>query len=462
MFPYKDRILDQAEEARRQKKEEQEERRQEARERRKAEKGSAGDQDEDDMEMDDDDEEASEMLDDDDEEMGDDTDPMAALMQSAQARAKEFENTQHESDEDSDDGIVEYEAETVKDNSRRAFDKTFKALVSASDVVLYVLDARDPLGTRSRETEQSILADPSKRLILVLNKIDLVPGDVLKQWLQHLRRIFPTIPFIANVSSSAPFDHKKLTPTFTANNVIRALKTFSAASQLKRAITVGIVGYPNVGKSSIINALTSRLSGSQSTGKRKKVDCPVGAEAGVTTALREIKLDGNLKLLDSPGIVFPSTEEASRQNKTEEQARLVLLNAIPPKDIQDPIPAVELLVKRLGDSTQLGLLDKLTELYAVPALMHNAVSTTDQTSNFLVHVARKRGRLGKGGVPNLHSAAMAVLSDWRDGRIQGWAEPPSSESAASGLGAGASSDEKRVVDSWSKEFKIEGLWGDES
>ena len=200
-----------------------------------------------------------------------------------------------------------------RDQSRKAYDKAFKSVLASSDVLLYVLDARDPMSTRSHVVEEAVTASSDKRLILVLNKIDLVPADILKSWLTILRRSFPTLPFRA--ASSAPnakaFDHKRLTPQFTASTLIRALKTYAATAKLQRAITVGVLGYPNVGKSSIINALTSRLSG-KSPAMKTRVECPVGAEAGVTTALREVKLDGKLKLLDSPGIVFPTVSPTGR------------------------------------------------------------------------------------------------------------------------------------------------------
>lgn len=82
----------------------------------------------------------------------------------------------------------------------------------------------------------------------------------------------------------------------------------------------------------------------------------------------------------------------------------------------------------------------------------------DVTSDFLVQVARKRGRLSKGGIPNLEAAAMGVLADWRDGRIRGWTEPPPAVEESAG---GAAADTKTIVQEWSKEFKLDGLWGDE-
>jgi len=440
-----------------------------------------------------------------------DSNPMAALLASARRRANKFDRgavATSDNEEDSDDegedevafdGVTEEtepdtftsQTSTTRDSSRKAHDKAFKQVISASDVLLYVLDARDPLSTRSASVEQAITSHPTKRLILILNKIDLVPAPVLKRWLQHLRRSFPTLPLRA--SSSAPnaktFDHKHLTPQFTSNTLIKALKSYAVAQQLKRAVTVGVIGYPNVGKSSVINALTSRLSG-HAPNSRSRNECPVGAEAGVTTALREVKLDNKLKLVDSPGIVFPSsstpTSDTSATSTSatpaadksaravEEQARLILLNALPSHEIADPVPAVSLLLSRLSASED--LFARLLKVYDLPALMSRPGSSAskDFTTDFLVQVARKRGRLGKGGVPNLHAAAQTVVSDWRDGRIQGWVEAPVVETvvltdegavkeaiAKKEREAPKMADEKRVVTQWAKEFSLPGLWGDE-
>jgi len=379
---------------------------------------------------------------------------MAALLASARARAMEYEAEHGASsgeDESGDEGFGFQNS--AKDTSRKSFDKMFKQVVDAADVILYVLDARDPNGTRSREVERQIMAAESgdKRLILILNKIDLVPPTVLKGWLTYLRRFFPTMPLKA--SSGAPnaqsFDHKTLTVQGTSQALLKALKSFAHSRQLKRSVTVGVIGYPNVGKSSVINALTGRLGGTQSA-------CPTGAEAGVTTSLREVKLDKKLKLLDSPGIVFPSTD-GGNGTETDKQARLVLLNAVPPKQITDPQGAVSLLLRRF--STSAVLFQKLLDVYGIPPLANLGVP--ELTKNFLIEVARKRGRLGKGGVPNLESAAVAVIMDWRDGRIQGWIDPPIVTSAVTeGIKADAApveADQKEIVGQWMEEFKLDGL-----
>ncbi|KAF5598910.1 nuclear GTPase [Fusarium pseudoanthophilum] len=475
LFPYKEKLLQEIEENRLKKAEEAQRRKELA---KAAKTGSKDEAATTDVQVDVGDEMDEDGMDED----IDESNPMAALIASARAAAATYDrqladDDDMDEDDDSDDSDNDRgpEMSIGQASSRKTYDRVFKQVVEQADVVLYVLDARDPEGTRSREVERQIMAAAAggKRLILVINKVDLIPPKVLRDWLIYLRRYFPTLPLRA--SGAAPnahtFNHRDLTVQSTSATLFKALKSFAASRQLKRAVSVGVIGYPNVGKSSVINALLSRMSGKGGSSSKA---CPAGAEAGVTTSIRSVKIDSKLTLLDSPGVVFPSSSSTqsaglvSLKNATEAHAHLVLLNAVPPKQIDDPIPAVTLLLKRLSASPD--LMQKLTSVYDIPALLPDRTDG-DITTDFLVQVARKRGRLGRGGIPNLSAAAMTVVTDWRDGRIQGWVEPPvlavestttASKSAIKNAGEDeVAADQKQIVTEWAAEFKLEGLWGDD-
>ncbi|AOA61134.1 GTPase that associates with nuclear 60S pre-ribosomes [Komagataella phaffii CBS 7435] len=444
-FPYKEAILAEIEQKRR----EDEEEKLALKEKRRAEAAAARSALPDDENL----------MDDESDEDNDGANGLAALLQSAQQAAKAYDGTESNDEMEEDDlEVNEYEIDFEEDErlgnewekSRKAFDKIFKTVVEASDVILYVLDARDPEGTRSKKIEEAILQSQGKRLIFVLNKIDLVPDNVLKMWLDFLQSSFPTVPLKANGAASTTFN-KKMTQAVTSKQLLESLKSYAHKSNLKRAIIVGVVGYPNVGKSSIINALTSRHGGN---GKA----CPVGNQAGVTTSMREVKVDNKLKILDSPGIVFPSSKKSSKESM---EAKLALLSAIPSKQIKDPEAAIQLLLKRLAKNTEMA--DGFKKYYDIPPLVSSDLESF--TKGVLIHIARKQGKLGKGGIPKLNDAALVILNDWRDGKIVGWTLPNSSKAAqvtdnevsSKVPPLTPSSEQTTIVKEWAKEFDLDGL-----
>lgn len=91
-------------------------------------------------------------------------------------------------------------------------------------------------------------------------------------------------------------------------------------------ISVGVVGFPNVGKSSLINSL-----------KRSKA-APTGNTPGITKTMQEIYLDKNIMLIDSPGVVLSSKDQSDS---------LILRSALKVEDISDPIRPVEALLARI-------------------------------------------------------------------------------------------------------------------
>jgi nuclear GTP-binding protein len=82
-----------------------------------------------------------------------------------------------------------------KGQSKRIWEELYK-VIDSSDVLLYVLDARDPNGTRTKFIEQYLRKKcPNKHLVFVLNKCDLVPTSVTQKWVKYLSKVTPTIAF---------------------------------------------------------------------------------------------------------------------------------------------------------------------------------------------------------------------------------------------------------------------------
>ncbi|KAI8824045.1 P-loop containing nucleoside triphosphate hydrolase protein [Fimicolochytrium jonesii] len=355
---------------------------------------------------------------------------LATLAQDAASRSHTFDASQPALEDSFSLGTaVDAAAAGLKDNSRKAYYREFKKVVENADVILEVLDARDPLGCRTRQIEEMVLnAGSDKRVILILNKIDLVPREIVEQWLKYLRNEFPTIAFKASTQNqrtnlghstiSVDIASDRLLSTsecLGADNLMKLLKNYCRNANIKTAITVGVIGFPNVGKSSVINSL-----------KRSKV-CNVGSAPGVTKVAQTIQLDKGIKLLDCPGIVF------SQSSRAGDEAEVLLRNCVKVELLDDPVSPVEVIVGRC-DAGQ------LMKIYGVGAF--------GDTRDFLVQVARVRGKLRKGGIPDIESAARSILQDWNSGRIPFYTIPPQA-----GLPV-ASHVSAAIVESWSREFEL--------
>ncbi|OQO12328.1 hypothetical protein B0A48_02970 [Cryoendolithus antarcticus] len=126
---------------------------------------------------------------------------------------------------------------------------------------------------------------------------------------------------------------------------------------------------------------------------------------------------------------------------------------IPPQAVADPVKTVSTLMERMKE-TQDGI-QRLIDYYQTPPL---AAGSTDVATRFLVEVARKRGRLGRGGVPNLYSAAMLVLNDLNEERLK----LPEVKSTKKSNATAAGKDEITIVQTMAEPFKLEGLFGGKS
>jgi nuclear GTP-binding protein len=133
----------------------------------------------------------------------------------------------------------------VRDNSERAFYKELVKVIELSDVILEVLDARDPLGTRCTDMERMVMqAGPNKHLVLLLNKIDLVPREAAEKWLMYLREEFPAVAFKCSTQeqrsnlgwksskASKPSNMLQTSDCLGADTLIKLLKNYSRSHEV--------------------------------------------------------------------------------------------------------------------------------------------------------------------------------------------------------------------------------------
>ena len=147
----------------------------------------------DDDDDDDDDDEEEEDEEDDGENDEDDEDENNGMAISGDVNHYDEDNN-----DDNNDNIGTINHKNYGQNSRRAYLSELRKVIERADVILHILDARDPLGTRSTSVEDMVSRYPYKKLVYILNKADLVPKNILIDWLTYLRKNYPTIPFKCN------------------------------------------------------------------------------------------------------------------------------------------------------------------------------------------------------------------------------------------------------------------------
>ncbi|KAF4803406.1 Guanine nucleotide-binding protein-like 3 [Turdus rufiventris] len=289
----------------------------------------------------------------------------------------------------------------AKKNAATIKEKAEGKVLEASDVVLEVLDARDPMGCRCPQLEQAVICSGgNKKLLLVLNKIDLVPKDNIEKWLKYLKKEFPTVAFKSATMTKDKMMQEQVTKRHARVDFSETSQYFGSKCLLKllqeygktqdKAIQVGVVGFPNVGKSSIINSLK---------GKRA---CNVGLARGVTKSMQIVQLDKQTKMLDSPSIIADPSNSA---------LALALRSIIDPEgsDSADVLEGVNAIINHCSKQQ---------------VMMHYNIPDFKDPEEFLSLLAQKRGMLKKGGVPDIENMAKLVLSDWTGARIKYYSQPP--------------------------------------
>ena len=251
------------------------------------------------------------------------------------------------------------------------------------DIVVEVIDARIPISSRNPELPGLVGQKPR---VVLLNKCDAADDAVTRDWCSYYKEQgVVAIPTDCRSGKGI----KQFVPA--VKEVLRPLLERRAQKGMQGApIRMMIVGIPNVGKSSFIN----RMAGSRRT---KVEDRP-----GVTRGRQWVNLENGIDLLDMPGVLWPKFED----KRVGEY--LAFTGAV-----KDNVVDIELLSMRL--------LELLNGRYH--RLLCDRYKLTDEETaeieayDLLKLVARKRGMLQPGGEANTERAAIAVLDEFRIGKI---------------------------------------------
>ncbi|AAY80876.1 GTPase [Sulfolobus acidocaldarius] len=246
--------------------------------------------------------------------------------------------------------------------------KQILAYIRKSDLVVEVLDAREPDLTRSKRLENYVMEN-QKKLLIVLNKGDLIPVEVLEKWKKFIEENegIPTIYISAT----------------------RHLGTKVLREKIKELIEgegkIIFIGYPKTGKSSIINALKGRHSATTSKHPMSY---------GYTRSIQLFRIDNRIFAWDTPGIIPPDGNELER-----------IIRGANVDKLEDPVRGAKLLIERIEG------IDK--------SVLRNTYKIDySNYLDFLEKLALKRGWILKTShEPNIDEAAKAFIRDYHEGKI---------------------------------------------
>ncbi len=254
-------------------------------------------------------------------------------------------------------------------------EKQLKSQLSLVDAVIEVVDARLPFSS-SYDNITGLLGE--KPRLILLNKADLTDANELNKFARILeeKNGFPVLKSDAKNSKDLNVIVKKIIELSEPR-----IQAIIAKGLLRRPARVMVVGMPNVGKSSIINKLT------------KSSKTKIGAKAGVTRQQQWVRINPQLDLLDTPGIIPMKQEDQLRAKK------LAFVNAVSENAYSNEIVAKELLALLEGKYSEI-----VKNFYK-----------TDSLS--LEDIAKSRNWITSGGNPDIERTAVFLLRDFREGKI---------------------------------------------
>lgn len=249
------------------------------------------------------------------------------------------------------------------------------------DIVIEVVDARVPLSSQNPDLRELI---NKQTKITVLNKKDLADSDLNNKWISYFAADPEEEAVLLNSLTGAGVSDLK---SILNNSYDQISAKLAKKGRKPRPLRAMIIGIPNVGKSALINL----LAGSNIT--------TIGNKPGVTRGRQWVNVSKKIKLLDTPGILWPKFSD-------EDTAYKLALTGAVDNDIFDFELAAYKLIKFIVEINE----EILIEAYNLDYL-------ESQPYDILADIARKRGCLMTGAKVDRNRAAGIVINDFRDGKL---------------------------------------------
>ena len=248
------------------------------------------------------------------------------------------------------------------------------------DVVYEVIDARMPRSSKINDIDDLI---KNKKRILIMTKSDLCDTDKTNKFIKYYESLGYKVLLLDLQGCKNLNNLINLTKEVMKDDFVK----MTGKGLSRRPIRVLVVGVPNVGKSTLIN----RLVGQNKAG--------VGSKAGFTKQLSWIRVNKDIELLDSPGILWPKFED-------QKEAHILASLSSIKEEVIDSFDISSFIIR-----TMYQLYPKqLEERYGITNLSEDLIEEYDI-------IARRRGALKKGGLTDYDKVSNIVIQDLQNGRL---------------------------------------------
>lgn len=250
--------------------------------------------------------------------------------------------------------------------------------VKLVDIIFYVVDARAPKSCINPAFAPIIA---NKKIVYILNKADMISDTEADAWVNNLKTIGDDAISLNSTSSKSSRALVAIAKRLCADKIEKYKQR-----GIKACVRAMVIGVPNSGKSTLVNNLCGKAS------------AVTGNRAGVTRGKQWVKIDDFFEVLDTPGTLYPKLSDQTAA------ARLAFIGSIK-DEVVDKNELACLLIKEL--------------ISIDPKIIENKynIAVGDDLSLVMSDISKERGYIMKGNLPDLDRTAVALIEDYRKGRL---------------------------------------------